>query len=122
MQDYKLVLARRRADGALVAGEELRTVLNIPKKSAKKVTVDLDNIPDFDIFVQSTSYNRVLLPGTKLLYKMEEKEVTWDFAQKELAPNMQEMIWVIWIHPCMWPPGGTFVVILPVYCYGGTKH
>ena len=71
VQDYKLVLARRKADGALVAGEELRTVLNIPKKSAKKVTVDLENIPDFDIFVQSTSYNRVLLPGTKLLYKLE---------------------------------------------------
>ena len=75
VQDYKLVLARRKADGALVAGEELRTVLNIPKKSAKKVTVDLENIPDFDIFVQSTSYNRVLLPGTKLLYKLEGEEV-----------------------------------------------
>ena len=37
VQDYKLVLARRKADGALVAGEELRTVLNIPKKSAVAV-------------------------------------------------------------------------------------
>ena len=80
VQDYKLVVARRRADGALVAGEELRTILNIPKKSAKKVTVDLENIPDFDIFVQSTSYNRVLLPGTKLLYKMEGEEVDTDKA------------------------------------------
>ena len=78
IQDYKCVIARRKEDGQLVSGDELRTVLKIPKKSPSKVTVDQDNIPDFDIFVQSSSYNRVLLPGTKILYKLSETEIMKD--------------------------------------------
>ena len=67
IQNYKSIVAKRKSDGNMISGEELREVLKIPKDSVKKITVDHDDIPDFDIFVQSTSYNRVLLPNTKFL-------------------------------------------------------
>ena len=69
IQNYKNIVAKRKSDGCMISGEELREVLKIPKDSEKKVTVDHEDIPDFDIFVQSTSYNRVLIPNTKFLYK-----------------------------------------------------
>ena len=74
IQDYKFVVAKRKSDGEMITGDELRDVLKIPKKSVKKVSVDLDDVPDFDIFVQSTSYNRILLPGTTMLLRMDEDE------------------------------------------------
>ena len=76
IQDYKCVVARRKVDGKLVTGAELKEILKISNKSTRKVTVDQDDIPDFDIFVQSTSYNRVILPGTKVLYRASEREET----------------------------------------------
>ena len=78
IQDYKCVIARRKKDGQLVSGDELREVLKIPKKSTTKVTVDQDAIPDFDIFVQSSSYNRVVLPDTKILYKLSDADIKKD--------------------------------------------
>lgn len=70
IQDYKEVIVRRKSDGAFVTGDEVREVLNIPK-SSKKFKLNLDEISDFDVFVQSTSVNRVLLPGTEFLYEDE---------------------------------------------------
>ena len=49
-------------------------------KSSKKFKLDLTEVPDFEVFVQSTSVNRVLLPGTEFLYEIEEEEegtVSW---------------------------------------------
>lgn len=45
----------------------MRSVLGIPKETAK-FKVDDDKLADFDVFVQSTSYNRILLPDTDFLY------------------------------------------------------
>ena len=39
-------------------------------------TFDMVHSKDFDVFVQSTSVNRVLLPGTEFLYEIEEEEGT----------------------------------------------
>lgn len=75
IQDYKTVVVRRKSDGQLLAGDDVREVLNIPKNTKKKVTVAADDIPDFDVFIQSTSYNRVLLPGSGLLYQVGEDRV-----------------------------------------------
>ena len=74
IQDYKTVVVRRKADGQLLAGEEVRKVLKLPKGSKKKVTVAEDT-PDFEVFIQSSSHNRVLLPGTSILYQVGEAEV-----------------------------------------------
>ena len=71
IQDYKEVIARRKSDGVFLTGDKVKEVLNIPKTS-KKFKLDLDEIPDFDVFVQSTSVNRVLLPDTEFLYEVDD--------------------------------------------------
>ena len=71
IQDYKTLVVRRKTDGQLLTGEEVRKVLNIPKNSKKKVTLAEDT-PDFDVFIQSTSHNRVLQPGTNILYQLDD--------------------------------------------------
>ena len=72
IQTYKEVIVRRKSDGAFLTGDKVREVLNIPI-SSKKFKLDLDEISDFDVFVQSTSVNRVLLPGTEFLYEVEDE-------------------------------------------------
>jgi len=49
----------------------LRSVLGIPKDTAK-FKIDQDKLEDFDVFIQSTSHNRVLLPDTDFLYETGE--------------------------------------------------
>ena len=41
----------------------------------KKVSVAQEDVSDFDIFIQSTSHNRILLPNTKMLYKTDDEVV-----------------------------------------------
>ena len=75
IQDYKEVIVRRKSDGKIVTGDSVREVLGIPK-AAKKFKLDLAEISDFDVFVQSTSVNRMLLPDTEFLYEVDEEEAT----------------------------------------------
>ena len=70
IQDYKEIIVRRKADGTFLTGDSVRDVLGIPK-SSKKFKLDLEEIGDFDVFVQSTSVNRILLPGTEFLYEVD---------------------------------------------------
>lgn len=74
IQDYKKVVARRKTDGSFVTGDVIKEILGI-KTTSKKYSVKLSDLPDFDIFVQSTSVNRVLLPGTEFLYEDGDKPV-----------------------------------------------
>lgn len=53
--------------GKLYGGDEARSLLNLPKNASAKVTPGQHG--DYTIFVQSTSVNRKLLPGTKLLLR-----------------------------------------------------
>lgn len=76
IQDYKEVIVRRKSDGKIVTGDQVREILAIPK-SSKKFQLDLVTITDFDVFVQSTSVNRVLLPHTDFLYEAEEATVSF---------------------------------------------
>ena len=76
IQDYKEVIVRRKTDGAFLTGDKVKEVLSIPK-SSKKFKLDLDEITDFDVFVQSTSVNRVLLPGTEFLYEVDDDDVSY---------------------------------------------
>ncbi len=65
-------MARDRKDNTYVTGTALRKILGIPLRDMKgKFKIDLGKIPDFDVFVQSTSYNRVLMPGTDFLYEAD---------------------------------------------------
>lgn len=76
IQDYKEVIVRRKSDGKIVTGDQVRELLAIPK-SSKKFQLDLEAVADFDVFVQSTSVNRVLLPHTEFLYEVEEATVSF---------------------------------------------
>ena len=71
IQDYKKLVVRRLSDGKYITGEAVRTVLDIPKNK-KRFKLDLEEIPDFQVFVQSTSHNRVVLPDSVLLYDIRK--------------------------------------------------
>jgi hypothetical protein len=66
VQDYKLIVIRNKNTGAVYAGQSARDILNLPTTGTIKL------IPgdhgDWDIYIQSTSTNRILLPGTTVLY------------------------------------------------------
>lgn len=64
IQPQKVVLVRNRRSGRVYAGPDSRRLLNLPDH---EVRVKPEHNPDFQIFVQSTSVNRKLVPGTKLL-------------------------------------------------------
>ena len=72
IQDYKEVIVRRKSDGSILTGDSVRETLGVAK-SSKRFTLDAAEVGDFDVFVQSTSVNRVLLPGTEFLYEVEEE-------------------------------------------------
>ncbi len=64
IQDHKAVAIVRRKDGKVYTGSEARDLLGLP---AMTVRVSPNHNPEFDVYVQSTSVNRKLVPGTKLL-------------------------------------------------------
>ena len=66
-------MARSKTDDSYVTGNALRKILGIPlgDMGKAKFKIDLSKVPDFDIFVQSTSYNRKLLKGTDFLYESD---------------------------------------------------
>ena len=49
----------------------MRALLGIAKETTK-FHLDKEKLKDFDVFVQSTSYNRILLPDTEFLYDTGE--------------------------------------------------
>jgi len=51
-----------------VTGDAVRDLLKIPDGAAKFKYTQVD---DFEVYVQSTSYNRVLMPDTKFLYEVK---------------------------------------------------
>lgn len=67
IQPNKEVVLRKRGTGELFAGRRARRLAGIPDE---KTRVKPTNIPDYDVFVQSTSYNRKLIGGTEFLYEV----------------------------------------------------
>lgn len=66
VQHHKQVMLRSRKDGNIYGGQEARDVLGLPPNLDVKVRPG--DHGDWDIFVQSTSVNRKLVPGTRLIY------------------------------------------------------
>lgn len=64
VQGYKGVAIYSKAEHAVYTGENARRLLNLPDH---QVRLAPDFHPDYDIFIQSTSVNRKLLAGTRLL-------------------------------------------------------
>lgn len=66
IQATKEIVVVDKSNGQAYSGDEARGLIGLPNKA---VRVRPDHNPLYDIFVQSTSLNRKLLRGTKLLVK-----------------------------------------------------
>jgi hypothetical protein len=64
IQPGKKVAVRHKTTGQVFSGPDARDLIGLPDMH---VRVKPDYNPDFDVFVQSTSVNRKLVPGTDLL-------------------------------------------------------
>lgn len=64
VQAQKEIALYHKKEHAVYRGDSARQLLGLPDYEVK---VEPANTPDFDIFIQSTSVNRKLLAGTKLL-------------------------------------------------------
>lgn len=66
VQDYKNIAIRKKSNGSVYAGHNARDLLGLP--SYGSIRLSPGNHGDYEVFVQSTSVNRVLRPGSKLMY------------------------------------------------------
>lgn len=66
LQSHKSIAIRDRKSGRVYAGDHARELLNLPRGGEIKLYPG--DHGDFDVFIQSTSVNRNLFPGTDLLY------------------------------------------------------
>jgi hypothetical protein len=66
VQDYKLIAVRTKRTQAVYIGHEARELLSLPTSGTIKLVPG--NHGDFDIFIQSTSNNRKLVPKTEVLF------------------------------------------------------
>ncbi len=64
IQPQKKIAVRNKKTGRIYTGDNARDLLGLP---AMEVRVRPDYNPEFDVYVQSTSVNRKLIKGTKLL-------------------------------------------------------
>lgn len=66
VQSYKLICIRDKKTGEVYAGQSARDLLGLPTTGA--ITLAPGDHGNYDIFVQSASVNRKLVPGTQVLY------------------------------------------------------
>jgi hypothetical protein len=65
IQPQKQIIVVDKATGAAFSGPQARHIIGLP--DGEKVRVRPNHNPKYDIFVQSTSLNRILIPNTRLL-------------------------------------------------------
>lgn len=65
VQSYKNILVRKKNENKIYGGIDARNVLGIPE--GKDIKLKIANLGEWDVFVQSTSLNRLLVRGTDLL-------------------------------------------------------
>lgn len=79
IQQYKEILLMDKRSGDLFNGPEVREILGLqPQISGGKGSGIIENLSPksldkYRVFIQSTSYNRKLVPGSSLLYEVEDK-------------------------------------------------
>lgn len=65
VQDYKIIVIVNKTTGAAYSGRDARSLLNLPTSGNCKIIPG--NHGNFEVYIQSTSINRKLKGGTKLL-------------------------------------------------------
>lgn len=66
VQDYKKLILRDKKTGTLYFGDKIRSFLGLPDTGSVKLVPG--NHGAFDVFVQSTSTNRIVPRGTSVIY------------------------------------------------------
>lgn len=66
VQPYKQILIMRKSDNAVYAGDAARDLLGLPRTETVKLVPG--NHAEYDVFIQSTSTNRLLVRGSKVVY------------------------------------------------------
>lgn len=66
VQGNKLIAIRDQGTGKVYAGDAARDLMNLPRGG--EIKLHPGNQGKFDVFIQSTSVNRKLLPKTEVLY------------------------------------------------------
>ena len=64
VQKYKQLIAQEVSTGRVYTGQNVRSILGLP---TYEVMVNPVSHPKYDLFLQSTSVNRNLLPGTQVI-------------------------------------------------------
>jgi hypothetical protein len=67
IQPQKQIIIVEKATGKAYSGREARQIIGLPETGTVRVKPDYN--PEYDIFVQSTSFNRNLVPNTRVLLK-----------------------------------------------------
>lgn len=68
VSSHKEIIIRDRTNGRYYGGANARNLLGLPASGSVRLVPG--NHGNFDIFIQSTSSNRKLVPGTKVLYRI----------------------------------------------------
>jgi hypothetical protein len=80
IQQYKEIILQDRESGDMFTGSEVRRILGLlPQIAGGKGSGEVESLPPdaldkYRVFIQSTSYTRKLVPGSNLLYEVED----WD--------------------------------------------
>ena len=71
IQEYKEIILQDKITGDFYTGGEAREIVGIPEGRVSFAPNQAD-LNKYNIFIQSTSYNRKLLAGTKFLYELDD--------------------------------------------------
>lgn len=66
VQEYKEIAVRSKADGKIYKGQAARVMLGLPTSGS--IRLYPGKMGDFELYVQSTSVNRKVVGGTRVLY------------------------------------------------------
>ena len=75
VQQYKEIILMDRESGDFFNGAEVRKILGLQSQIEGKGAVESlppRSLDKYRVFIQSTSYTRVLVPGSALLYEVED--------------------------------------------------
>lgn len=91
VQSQKKVLIQEKGNKSIYGGQEARDLIGLPKGS--NATVEPGNHANYDIYVQSTSINRKLVRGTKVLFDTTlafDLTPTWDHEAAKKAADAKK--------------------------------
>lgn len=66
VQDYKRIIIKNKSTGHYYTGDMVRSILGLT--STGTVSIVPGNHGDYEIYIQSTSWNRKVLAGTRVIY------------------------------------------------------